>query len=158
MSDLKLGDTAPAFTAMRDGNTPLSLADFAGKQVVLYFYPKDDTTGCTKEAIGFTEMADDFAKANTIILGVSKDTVKKHDKFIAKHGLGIALISDEDGTICEDYGTWVEKSMYGKTYLGIERATFLIGSDGKIRQIWRKVKVAGHVASVLDAAQTTTGQ
>jgi peroxiredoxin Q/BCP len=124
-----------------------------GKKVVLYFYPKDDTPGCTKEAIGFTEVADEFIKSDTIILGVSKDKVTKHDKFVAKYDLGIALLSDESGDICENYGTWVEKSMYGKTYMGIERTTFLIGADGKIAQIWRKVKVAGHVAAVLDAAR-----
>lgn len=152
MSDLQIGDIAPTFSATRDGGDTVSLSDYAGKQVVLYFYPKDDTPGCTKEAIGFTEMASEFAQADTIILGVSKDTVKKHDKFVAKYDLGIALISDEDGAICENYGTWVEKSMYGKTYMGIERATFLIGPDGKIAQIWRKVKVAGHVEAVLAAA------
>ena len=153
MSNLKIGDTAPTFTAPRDGGTSIALSDYAGKQVVLYFYPKDDTPGCTKEAIGFTEMVAEFSEADTIILGVSKDPVKKHDKFIAKHELSIALVSDEDGDICENYGTWVEKSMYGKTYMGIERATFLIGADGKISQIWRKVKVPGHVAAVLDAAR-----
>ena len=153
MSNLKIGDTAPTFTAPRDGGTSIALSDYAGKQVVLYFYPKDDTPGCTKEAIGFTEMVAEFGDADTIILGVSKDPVKKHDKFIAKHELSIALVSDEDGDICESYGTWVEKSMYGKTYMGIERATFLIGADGKISQIWRKVKVPGHVAAVLDAAR-----
>ena len=152
MSDLQIGDIAPTFSATRDGDDTVSLSDYAGKQVVLYFYPKDDTPGCTKEAIGFTEMASEFAQADTIILGVSKDTVKKHDKFVAKYDLGIVLISDEDGAICENYGTWVEKSMYGKTYMGIERATFLIGPDGKIAQIWRKVKVAGHVEAVLAAA------
>ena len=153
MSDLKIGDTAPDFSAPRDGGEIVTLSSYAGKKVVLYFYPKDDTPGCTKEALGFTEMAEDFAAADTIILGVSKDSVKKHDKFVAKHQLGIALASDEDGAICEDYGTWVEKSMYGKTYMGIERATFLIDANGKIAQIWRKVKVAGHVAAVLEAAR-----
>lgn len=155
MSDLKIGDLAPQFSAQRDGGETLSLSDFKGQQVVLYFYPKDDTPGCTKEAIGFTQSSDDFAKADTTVIGVSKDTVKKHDKFVAKHDLGIALISDEDGAICEAYGTWVEKSMYGRTYMGIERATFLIGADGQIKQIWRKVKVAGHVAAVLAAATDT---
>ncbi len=155
MSDLKIGDLAPQFSALRDGGETLSLSDFKGQQVVLYFYPKDDTPGCTKEAIGFTQSSDDFAKADTAVIGVSKDTVKKHDKFVAKHDLGIALISDEEGAICEAYGTWVEKSMYGRTYMGIERATFLIGADGQIKQIWRKVKVAGHVAAVLAAAADT---
>lgn len=147
------GDTAPAISLPRDGGDIVNLSDFAGKKVVLYFYPKDDTPGCTKEAIGFTEMVDDFAAAGTVILGVSKDSIKKHDKFVAKHDLKIALLSDEEGDVCERYGTWVEKSMYGKTYMGIERATYLIGADGKIAQVWRKVRVPGHVEAVLDAAR-----
>ena len=147
------GDTAPAIRLPRDGGDTVNLSDFAGKKVVLYFYPKDDTPGCTKEAIGFTESVDAFAAADTVILGVSKDPVKKHDKFVAKHDLKIALLSDEEGDVCERYGTWVEKSMYGKTYMGIERATYLIGADGKIAQVWRKVRVPGHVEAVLEAAQ-----
>jgi peroxiredoxin Q/BCP len=147
------GDTAPEISLPRDGGETISLADFVGKKVVLYFYPKDDTPGCTKEAIGFTDMVAAFDAANTVILGVSKDSVKKHDKFIAKHELKIALLSDEEGDVCERYGTWVEKNMYGKTYMGIERATYLIGADGKIAQVWRKVRVPGHVEAVLDAAQ-----
>jgi peroxiredoxin Q/BCP len=146
-------DAAPAISLPRDGGEIVNLSDFSGKKVVLYFYPKDDTPGCTKEAIGFTDMIDDFAAADTVILGVSKDSVKKHDKFVAKHELKIALLSDEDGDVCERYGTWVEKSMYGKTYMGIERATYLIGADGKIAQVWRKVKVPGHVEEVLEAAR-----
>jgi len=153
MNTLKIGDQAPDFTAPRDGGAIVSLSDFAGKPLVLYFYPKDDTTGCAKEAIGFTEAAADFANLGATVVGVSKDTVKKHDKFIAKYDLGIPLISDEEGAICENYGVWVEKSMYGKTYMGIERATFLIAADGKIAQIWRKVKVAGHVEAVLAAVK-----
>lgn len=155
MRTLKIGDTAPDVTLPRDGGGMVRLADYAGQQVVLYFYPRDDTSGCTKEAIGFTHSAADFAQVNTIVLGVSKDPVKKHDKFVEKHGLGIALLSDEDGDVCERYGVWVEKSMYGKTFMGIERATFLIDADGKIARIWRKVKVAGHVEAVLDAARPT---
>lgn len=151
MVELKIGDLAPDFSAPRDGGGTLSLADYAGKPVVLYFYPKDDTPGCTKEAIGFTETAADFAALGATVIGVSKDPVKKHDKFVAKYDLGIPLISDEDGTVCENYGVWVEKSMYGKTYMGIERATYLIGADGKIAHIWRKVKVPGHVEAVLTA-------
>jgi thioredoxin-dependent peroxiredoxin len=151
MDDLKIGDLAPEFTAQRDGGGSISLSDFAGKPVVLYFYPKDDTPGCTKEAIGFTQAAADFVDLGAVVIGVSKDTVKKHDKFVAKYDLGIPLISDVDGTICENYGVWVEKSMYGKTYMGIDRASFLIGADGKIAQIWRKVKVAGHVGAVITA-------
>ena len=155
MTDLATGDKAPEITLPRDGGTTVSLSDFAGQKVVLYFYPKDDTPGCTKEAIGFTEMTAEFAGAGAVILGVSKDPVKKHDKFVAKYELGIALLSDENGDVCERYGTWVEKSMYGKTYMGIERATFLINADGTIAQIWRKVKVPGHVDAVLAAAKET---
>lgn len=155
MNDLKIGDLPPNVALRRDGGTTVGLADFKGQQVVLYFYPRDDTPGCTTEATDFTQAVTDFAAANTIVLGVSKDSVKKHEKFVAKHALGIALLSDEDNDVCERYGTWVEKSMYGNTYMGIERSTFLIGSDGKIAQIWRKVKVAGHVDAVLAAAQRT---
>jgi peroxiredoxin Q/BCP len=156
MTDLATGDKAPEITLPRDGGTSVSLSDFAGQKVVLYFYPKDDTPGCTTEAIGFTEMATEFAAAGAVVLGVSKDPVKKHDKFVAKYELGIALLSDEDGDVCERYGTWGEKSMYGKTYMGIERATFLIGADGTISHIWRKVKVPGHVDAVLAAVNDTT--
>ncbi len=153
MTDLTTGDTAPAITLPRDGGEMVSLADFAGKKVVVYFYPKDDTPGCTKEAIGFTDMVAEFDAAGAVILGVSKDSVKKHDKFVAKHDLKIALLSDEDGDVCERYGVWVEKNMYGKKYMGIERATFLIDEAGKIAQVWRKVKVPGHVEAVLDAVK-----
>jgi peroxiredoxin Q/BCP len=153
MTQPAIGDTAPDFSLPRDGGEIVNLSDFKGKKVVLYFYPKDDTPGCTKEAIGFTDMVDAFAAEDTIVLGVSKDSVKKHDKFVAKHDLKIALLSDEEGDVCERYGTWVEKSMYGKTYMGIERATYLIGADGKIAQAWRKVKVPGHVEAVLDAVR-----
>ena len=147
------GDMAPEFTAPRDGGGTVSLSDLKGKPVVLYFYPKDDTSGCTKEAIGFTEALDQFDAAGAVILGVSKDSVTKHDKFIAKHDLKIALLSDENGDLCERYGVWVEKKMYGKTYMGIERATFLIDAEGKIAQVWRKVKVPGHVDAVLEAVK-----
>ena len=153
MTQPAIGDTAPDFSLPRDGGEIVNLSDFKGKKVVLYFYPKDDTPGCTKEAIGFTDMVDAFAAEDTIVLGVSKDSVKKHDKFVAKHDLKIALLSDEEGDVCERYGTWVEKSMYGKTYMGIERATYLIGTDGKIAQAWRKVKVPGHVEAVLEAVR-----
>ena len=153
MAELTIGDPAPTFDLPRDGGGSVSLADLKGKAVVLYFYPKDDTPGCTKEAIAFTEQAEDFAAANTVILGISKDTVAKHEKFIAKHDLGVILVSDAEAETCEAYGTWVEKSMYGKTYMGIERATFLIDQDGKIAQIWRKVKVPGHSDAVLEAAK-----
>ena len=120
---------------------------------MLYFYPKDDTPGCTKEAIAFTEHLAEFEAAGAIVVGASKDTAAKHDKFIAKHDLAVTLVSDAEGTMCEDYGVWVEKNMYGKTYMGIERATFLIDATGVVRQIWRKVKVPGHVEAVLDAVK-----
>lgn len=151
MSDLAEGSSAPEVSLPRDGGETVTMADITGP-VVLYFYPRDDTPGCTKEAIGFTENLEGFAASGVTVLGVSKDTVAKHEKFIAKHGLKIALLSDEHGDVCERYGVWVEKNMYGKTYMGIERATFLI-ADGKIARIWRKVKVPGHVDEVLDAVK-----
>jgi len=150
---LKAGDPAPAFDMAVDGGGRVSLADFKGKPVVLYFYPKDDTTGCTNEAKGFTEAAGDFAKAGVAVVGVSKDTVASHARFKAKYSLDLTLGSDPEGTVTEAYGVWVEKSLYGRQYMGIERATFLIGADGKIARVWRKVKVNGHVAEVLAAAK-----
>ena len=146
-----LGKPAPEFTLPRDGAGSVSLADLKGKPVVLYFYPKDDTSGCTKEAQGFTEAKSDFAAAGATVVGISKDTVAKHDKFVAKYDLDVVLGSDEDGAVCEAYGVWLEKQMYGKTYMGIERATFLIGADGVVAQEWRKVRVPGHVDAVLEA-------
>lgn len=146
-----IGQPAPSFTLPRDGGTNVSLADYAGQIVVLYFYPKDDTPGCTTEAIDFSAEAEAFAKAGAVVLGVSRDTVKKHEKFRDKHGLKVALLADEDGAVCEAYGVWVEKSMYGRTYMGIERTTFLIGRDGKIAHVWDKVKVKDHAAEVLAA-------
>lgn len=148
-----IGEKAPSFTLPRDGGGTVSLSDYAGKAVVLYFYPRDDTPGCTKESIGFTESAALFDAAGAVVIGVSKDSVKSHDKFVAKHNLGIVLASDENDTLCEDMGVWVEKNMYGKKYMGIERATFLIDGAGVIQQIWRKVKVPGHVDAVLDAVK-----
>ena len=152
------GDQAPDFTAAvtstSDSGETLTLSALRPKKVVLYFYPKDDTSGCTKEAIGFTEQVQAFADAGAVVVGVSKDSLAKHEKFIAKHALGVALVSDEGGDICERYGTWVEKSMYGKKYMGIERATFLIDGSGRIARVWRKVKVPGHVDAVLEAART----
>ncbi|WP_147125150.1 thioredoxin-dependent thiol peroxidase [Shimia ponticola] len=150
---LEIGDTAPDFTLPRDGGETMTLSAQRPGKVVLYFYPKDDTPGCTKEAIAFTDHLQAFADANTTIIGVSKDPVSKHDKFIAKHELKVALVSDEDSDVCEQYGVWVEKNMYGKKYMGIERATYLIDGDGKIAQIWRKVKVPGHAEKVLEATQ-----
>ena len=153
MSELGEGMAAPNFDLPRDGGGNVSLAGLSGKNLVLYFYPKDDTSGCTVEAIDFTALADEFAKAGTVVVGMSPDPVKKHDKFIAKHELGIILASDEEKTTLDAYGVWKEKSMYGRKYMGVERSTFLIGSDGKIARIWRKVKVPGHAQSVLEAAQ-----
>lgn len=146
-----IGQPAPSFTLPRDGGTNVTLADYAGQIVVLYFYPKDDTPGCTTEAIDFSAEAEAFAKAGAVVLGVSRDTVKKHEKFRDKHGLKVALLTDEDGAVCEAYGVWVEKSMYGRSYMGIERTTFLIGRDGKIARVWDKVKIKDHAAEVLAA-------
>ncbi len=148
-----IGQPAPDFTLPRDGGGTLTLSALQPKAVVLYFYPKDDTPGCTKEAIAFTGLEAELEAANTIVIGISKDTAAKHDKFIAKHDLTVALVSDTESDICEQYGTWVEKNMYGKTYMGIERATFLIDGTGKVAQVWRKVKVSGHADAVLEAAR-----
>ncbi|MEO5809839.1 MAG: peroxiredoxin [Sphingomicrobium sp.] len=137
--------------ALSDGST-LNLAD-PGGPLILYFYPKDDTSGCTREAQDFTELAGEFAAAGAKIVGVSRDAMKKHDKFIAKYDLKVPLVSDEDGAVSDAFGTWVEKSMYGRKYMGMERATFLIGADGRVIRAWRKVKVPGHAAEVLAAAK-----
>ncbi len=150
---LEPGAEAPDFTLPRDGGESLTLSGLRPKTVVLYFYPKDDTSGCTKEAIAFTGLASEFEAAGAVVIGISKDSVAKHDKFIAKHDLGVILVSDEDNDTCERYGTWVEKSMYGKKYMGIERSTFVIGGDGKITHAWRKVKVPGHAEAVLEAVK-----
>lgn len=147
------GHTAPDFTLPRDGGGEITLSSLQPNMVVLYFYPKDDTSGCTKEAQGFTESKADFEAAGAVVVGVSKDSVAKHDKFVAKYDLDVILVSDEDGGVCEAYGTWVEKSMYGKKYMGIDRATFLIDGDGKVVREWRKVKVPGHVDEVLAAVK-----
>jgi peroxiredoxin Q/BCP len=153
MNDLKPGDLAPHFNLPTDGGGEIDLSDMNGKAVILYFYPKDDTPGCTTEAIDFTAAEAAFAKANSIVIGVSKDSVQKHDKFKAKHGLSVCLAADEDGAITEAYGVWVLKKLYGREYMGIERATFLIDGTGHLVQIWRKVKVKNHVAAVLEATQ-----
>jgi len=150
---LDIGDKAPEFSLPADSGETLSNKDFAGKIVVLYFYPKDDTSGCTKEAIEFTALLADFEAAGAVIVGVSKDSAKKHDKFIAKHDLKVRLLADEDCSLCEAFGVWVEKSMYGKKYMGIERSTFVIDGTGKVREAWRKVKVPGHADAVLKAIQ-----
>ncbi len=147
------GTPAPDFTLATDGGGSFSLSAQKGSPVVVYFYPKDDTSGCTKEAIAFTENLAAFEAAGAKIIGISPDTVAKHDKFIAKHELKITLGADEDKAVAEAYGVWVEKSMYGRKYMGIERSTFLVGPDGNIVQAWRKVKVPGHAEKVLAAVQ-----
>ena len=147
------GDPAPDFTLPRDGGGEVSLSALAPHRVVLYFYPKDDTTGCTLEAQDFTTLAPAFEAAGTTVIGVSKDSVASHDRFASKHGLSLILASDADGPVCEAYGVWGEKQMYGKTYMGIERATFLIGGDGRIVRVWRKVSAKGHAQEVLDAVK-----
>lgn len=151
MTDVTEGAPAPDF----DLETPdgrVKLADFAGKTLVLYFYPKDDTAGCTREAQDFTALKPEFAKAGVAVVGVSKDTVAKHRKFAAKYDLAVTLASDPEGEVIERYGSWVEKSLYGRKYMGIDRSTFLI-RDGKLVKTWRKVKVPGHAQQVLDAAR-----
>jgi peroxiredoxin Q/BCP len=153
MAEIKEGAKAPDFELETAGG-PVRLSDFAGKTLVLYFYPKDDTTGCTMEAQQFTELASEFAKAGAAVIGVSKDSVKSHEKFTGKYGLGVRLGSDPEGQAIERYGSWVKKSLYGREYMGIDRSTFLI-KDGTIRRIWRKVKVAGHAHAVLDAVKST---
>ncbi|MBT4045087.1 MAG: thioredoxin-dependent thiol peroxidase [Rhodospirillaceae bacterium] len=154
---LDVGDKAPAFKAPSGksggGGGTVSLKALKGKKVVLYFYPKDDTPGCTTEAKDFTELKRKFSANGIAIIGVSKDSVAKHDKFADKHDLHITLAADEDGAICEAYGVWVEKMNYGRTYMGIERSTFLIDAKGKIAQVWRKVRVKGHAEKVLVAAK-----
>ena len=148
---VEAGRKAPDFTAATDGGGKLKLSDLRGKPVVLYFYPKDDTPGCTTEACGFRDARPDFAKLKAQVIGVSKDSVARHDRFKAKYELPFPLVSDEDGKICEKYGTWIEKSLYGRKYMGIDRATFLIDKTGTVARVWRKVKVSGHVAEVLEA-------
>jgi len=147
------GTKAPEFSLPRDGGGEVALSDLAGRTVVLFFYPKDDTSGCTKEAIAFTELLADFEAEGATVLGVSKDSVRKHDKFRDKHDLKVTLLSDDESDVCERYGVWAEKSMYGKTYMGIERSTFLIDGEGTVREVWRKVKVPGHAEAVLDAVK-----
>lgn len=153
MANLNIGDEAPDFSLPGNGAQTISLASFRGKPLVLYFYPKDDTTACTTEAISFSQLKPEFEKAGAAIVGVSADSVKKHDNFVSKRELTIALGSDEDTTVSQLYGVWKEKSMYGKTYMGIERTTFLIDAEGRVARIWPKVKVAGHAEDVLAAVQ-----
>ena len=150
---LEIGQKAPNFSLPNENGDLISLNDFKGRKLVLYFYPKDSTPGCTTEAKGFTALVADFEAANTVILGASKDSIKRHQNFINKQDLKINLLSDEEGVLCEAYTVWVLKKLYGREYMGIERATFLIDEDGMIQNIWRKVKVKGHVDAVLEAAQ-----
>ena len=148
-----IGAKAPDFHLERDGGGKAKLADFKGRKLVLYFYPKDDTSGCTTEAKDFSALAKDFEKAGAVVVGVSPDPVKKHDRFKAKHELAVMLLSDESTAMLEAWGVWKEKSMYGRKYMGVERTTFLIDGKGIVRQIWPKVKVAGHAQAVLEAAR-----
>jgi peroxiredoxin Q/BCP len=146
------GDKAPALTLTASDGSNVDLKS-PGQPVVLYFYPKDDTSGCTREAQDFTALAADFRSAGVKVIGVSRDPMKSHEKFIGKYDLAVPLVSDEDGRISDAFGTWIEKSMYGRKYMGMERATFLIGRDGRVLRIWHKVKVPGHAQDVLDAAR-----
>ena len=147
------GDKAPDFTLPRDGGETVKLSQFKGKPLVLFFYPKDDTSGCTKEAVEFSAKLEAFHRAGAEVVGISPDSVKSHDKFRDKHSLTVTLLSDEDKQVLEAYGVWAEKSMYGKKYMGVERSTFIVGKKGKIARSWRKVKVPGHVDEVLAAVQ-----
>lgn len=148
------GQPVPDFTLPRDGGGSLGPADFRGRKLVVYFYPKDDTSGCTTEALAFTARLAEFEAADTAVVGISRDSVKSHDRFREKHALGVALLSDESGAVCEAFGVWTEKSMYGRKFMGIERSTFLVDRDGIIARAWRGVKVPGHVDAVLAAAET----
>jgi len=149
--ELAVGDPAPEIDLPADTQSRITLAQLRGGPVVVYFYPKDDTSGCTKEAIAFTELKPQFDKAGATIIGISPDSVEKHAKFRQKHELDVLLAADEEKAVVEAYGVWVEKSMYGRKYMGVERATYLVDADGKIARIWRKVKVNGHAEAVLDA-------
>ena len=153
MPGLEIGQPAPEVVLPRDGGGELDLADLRGGKVVLYFYPKDDTSACTLEATDFTGRLPDFAAAGATVVGVSKDSVRSHERFRDRHGLGVILLSDADGAVCARYGVWAEKSMFGRRYMGIRRATFLIDREGRLAGIWRDVKVPGHVDAVLAAAR-----
>lgn len=156
MTELKQGDIAPDFTLPTDNEGEITLSQFKGQKVVLYFYPKDDTPGCTKESCGFNDNLSALNKMNVQVIGLSKCSVKKHNKFKEKYGLNFPLASDKNNNVCEDYDVWGEKSMFGKKYMGITRTTLLIDEDGKIAHIWRKVKVAGHVDEVMDTIKNLT--
>ncbi|HEV7309089.1 peroxiredoxin [Ensifer sp.] len=147
------GDVAPDFTLPRDGGGTVSLSAMRGQPVVLFFYPKDDTQACTLEAISFSALANDFASAGIALIGLSPDSVKKHERFAKKHNLTVPLAADEEKAVVEAYGVWVEKMMYGRKYMGVERCTFLIGADGVVKRVWEKVKVDGHAEDVLEAAK-----
>ena len=150
---LDVGDKAPGFSLPADGGEQVTLSKLKGKPVILYFYPKDDTSGCTKEAISFSGLNGEFSKFGVEIIGVSPDSVASHETFKAKHKLSVTLVADEEKTLAQAYGVWVEKSMYGRKYMGVERATFLVDPKGKIAGVWRKVKVPGHAEKVLEAVQ-----
>jgi thioredoxin-dependent peroxiredoxin len=154
MSEPVAGDPAPDFTLPGDGGATISLSSMRGNSVVLFLYPKDDTSGCTAEAIDFTRLKDAFAAIGVSLIGMSPDSPKKHDKFKSRHELTVPLASDEEKTALRAYGAWVEKSMYGRKYMGVDRSTFLIDKDGRIARVWRKVKVTGHAQEVLEAAKT----
>lgn len=153
MSELNQGQPAPALTIATDGEGQFDLAAHKGRKVVVYFYPKADTPGCTTEGLDFSALADEFSAANTIVIGISRDSVKKLDRFKAKHEMKLILGSDEDGAITEAWGVWILKKLYGREYMGIERATFLINAEGTINRVWHNVKVKGHAQEVLDAAK-----
>lgn len=150
---LKEGDVAPAFSLPDADGTIFNASDYKGKYLVVYFYPKDDTTGCTKQAQTFSEMSGEFEKVDAKVIGISPDTVKSHGKFRDKHSLSVTLLADPEKSAIEAYGVWAEKKMYGKAYMGVERSTFLIGPDGKILHVWRNVKVPGHIEDVLETIQ-----
>lgn len=151
MAEIEAGAVAPEFSLPIDGGEHASLSSLKGRKVVLYFYPKADTPGCTTEGQDFSALIDDFAALNAVVIGVSRDPVRKLDRFRAKHDLKVTLGSDEDGAACEAYGVWVEKTLYGRKYMGVERATFLIDAEGVTRRVWRNVRVKGHAAEVLEA-------
>ncbi|MBO6719584.1 MAG: peroxiredoxin [Rhizobiaceae bacterium] len=153
MAELKQGDMAPDFELPRAGGDPVKLSDYRGKLLVLFFYPKDDTEGCTAEALAFSALEAEFERAGAAVVGISPDSVRSHEKFQAKHGLTVTLLADQEKAAIEAYGVWTEKSMYGRRFMGVERSTFLIGVDGRIRSIWRKVRVRGHAEAVLQAVR-----
>ena len=157
MAELFTGREAPDFMLPRDGGGTVRLSDFRGKPVVLFFYPKDDTTSCTTEAIGFSTRASQFESAGVVVIGMSPDSVRRHDRFVRKYELSVILASDEEKSTLQDYGVWVEKSLYGRKYMGVERTTLLIDAQGVVRKTWEKVKVPGHVEEVLEAATALAG-